>query len=105
MVLDPWSWNSRSSWCRFAGKILIAFCLGGEAPRTHAGEITGRRCHRVNGHLVGEVSMKTKMMWCVLALVSSALNGCSEINATPADPALTRFDLSLIHISEPTRPY
>jgi len=36
--------------------------------------------------------MKTKMMWCVLALVSSALNGCSEINATPADPALTRFD-------------
>jgi hypothetical protein len=36
--------------------------------------------------------MKTKMMWCVLPLVASALNGCSEINATPTDPALTRFD-------------
>ena len=36
--------------------------------------------------------MKTKMMWFVLPLVASALNGCSEINATPADPALTRFD-------------
>ncbi|MGH8563744.1 MAG: hypothetical protein ACREXW_06485 [Gammaproteobacteria bacterium] len=36
--------------------------------------------------------MKTKMMWCVLPLVANALNGCSEINATPADPGLTRFD-------------
>jgi hypothetical protein len=36
--------------------------------------------------------MKTKMMWFVLPLVASALNGCSEINATPADPALTRFE-------------
>ncbi len=36
--------------------------------------------------------MKTKMMWWVLPLVASALDGCSEINATPADPNLTRFD-------------
>jgi hypothetical protein len=36
--------------------------------------------------------MKTKMMWCVLPLVASAQNGCSEINATPADPGLRRFD-------------
>lgn len=36
--------------------------------------------------------MKTKMMWFVLPLVASALNGCSEINATPADPAVTRFE-------------
>ena len=36
--------------------------------------------------------MKTKVMWYVLPLVASALNGCSEINATPADLALIRFD-------------
>ncbi len=35
--------------------------------------------------------MKTKMM-CVLALLASALSGCNEINATPSDPGLTRFD-------------
>lgn len=36
--------------------------------------------------------MKKKVMLGVLSLLASALGGCSEINATPADPALTRFD-------------
>ncbi|MGQ0594505.1 MAG: hypothetical protein ACT4QB_18275 [Gammaproteobacteria bacterium] len=36
--------------------------------------------------------MKKKVMMGVLSLLASALGGCSEINATPADPNLTRFD-------------
>lgn len=36
--------------------------------------------------------MKTKTIMWVLPLLTSGLMGCSEINATPADPGLKRFD-------------
>ena len=38
IVLDSWSWNSRSSWCRFAGKVLLL--LFGRGSAAHAGDIT-----------------------------------------------------------------